>query len=334
MQIGLEQIQNTSFETLKRPENGILVSDRERYTPEYLRAQFPDASRIFVLDFPVLFEGNCEPLIGPNGEMLGLRNKTAEPEIINIDHHSQHTDFNRTISTTHQALIANQSFELRPDPEDVVIVNHTDTDSVLSLLALTNPEISWKVKMIFAHAAVAADHTGEFSPLISLIDAMYHDRDLDKSINTLLQFLTEGDINLLNLDVIENYYVEIVKRKKALEIVKERKFREIGNGVILIELDGPKSMQSIPFPALFDEFGIYATVIIISNPLNGKYKLNVRAGRNFPENSSLQDIDTVKGLSRFGYGGRARAGGNDRFLETADFITPEAFALLVSSYFD
>src|SRR3712207_2255748 len=67
--------------------------------------------------------------------------------------------------------------------DTMVVINHTDCDSVLSsavVLGLLPPEPAW------ADAAIAADHTGAAHPVADLLQSLEHERDFAMSLRNLL----------------------------------------------------------------------------------------------------------------------------------------------------
>ncbi len=338
MAVTLDYISNNlAVEQIKVPQQVSVVDQTVRYTPEVLRELYKRENKIFVLDFHVLFSkqdissGNVKHLLGPDGEILGLVDDSSFPAIINIDHHSQHPSFASNISTTHQALIFSKCMPHLLDQFSPILVNHVDTDSVLSVLALTNPELPPLLQIAFAHAAIAADHTGEFNEIVVLMDSLYKMRDIHLSMNTLIKFLKSG---FMPDWITEKYEIEIQRLKLSDEIVRQRQFVDLGEGVILINRSDGDRLQTAPFPELFKKYGIPCSMVIIANPMYGKFAFNVRSCRDFPIGHTLQEASSTLNLQRFGYGGRANAGGNDRMLGDAEFILPNDFGSLFVEYFE
>jgi hypothetical protein len=321
-------------EKLSIPRNAFLIDNALAPTAENLRALFPQAARIFALDFEVRFPQAYpgEYLLGPNGEVLGLVNHDLG--IINIDHHSYHTSFDTAnISTTHQALIAMQFPELIPTENDAVAVNHLDIDSTLSLLVLMFPHLAPLLKIMFAHTAIDADHTGAggLVELIVLVDALYEKRDLNLTLSCVRQLLLDGTVDNLPHEILAEYEAELRRRELVRQIVEKREFVEIGAGVILICPKDAEHIQTLTFPGILEEHGVNCSVVIIASQTGATCKLNVRQGRNFPEGTTLQKLSQQLNLSRFGYGGRAKAGGNSRSLGPNEPITGLEFAELLAA---
>jgi len=341
-------------ELVEIPNNALLISDKVRWTPQALREEYPNAKRIFVLDFPVLFDPaklvelqqaeessdenslkELQYIRGPNHEILGLIDSSTDQTIINIDHHSEHSDFIANISTTHQALIfANVFKDQLPTNEDVILINHPDTDGSLAIFTLTNPDMAELLKIALSHAAIAADHSGEDNELVTLIDSTYKNRNLPYTLFTIYKYLVDKGIQNLPTQVRTKFYEEKMKRELAEEIVKNKQYKVIGDGVIVIERNDGEMLLTITMKALLAEYGVLCNVIIIASPKDAKFKLNVRAGLQFPSGLTLQAIAKALDLRRYGYAGRALAGGNERLLDEAEPIEPTAFAELIANFLE
>ena len=72
-----------------------------------------------------------------------------------------------------------------------VIINHTDTDSILSSLIMSG---KLKPHDEFDMAAIAADHTGKENIISDLLQALEDDRCLNKSVDAL-QKIVKKKIN-------------------------------------------------------------------------------------------------------------------------------------------
>ena len=115
---------------------------------------------VVVCDFSVSYATE------PANPMLGA---LTNGNIINIDHHGNDPRLeSRIITSTTQAIEYVNRFGILPDDQHCVI-NHTDTDSILSSLIVRGiipPE------SIFAEASIAADHTGAENPIADLLQAI------------------------------------------------------------------------------------------------------------------------------------------------------------------
>jgi hypothetical protein len=316
-------LENLSINSIEKIN---LITERKYYSTKDIRAMFPDASKIYVLDFSVV-DTELPRFLGPNGEILGYID--SENNVTIIDHHSDHPQFEESISATHQALIA-VSNGLRLSDKDIIILNHTDTDSILSTIILTNPDLSDLLKARFALATVNADHSGGEDDIVDLIDTVYRKRDPELSINTLEKYLKYGTLEVLSQEIRDAYHERVEYRMRAKEVVKSGQLQHAGNGVYFIKTT--EDLQSLHFPAYCRKYEIPLSVIIIAKPKNGKWAMSIRTSDCFPKNTNLLKLFSDLNLGKYGFGGRNKAGGNSRIIDNVETIEVEDLAQMIAEY--
>jgi hypothetical protein len=235
--------------------------------------------------------------------------------LLNIDHHAPVPRMQRRISTAHLAI----GHVERAGPADggsVVVINHTDCDSVLSsaiLLGLLPPDPA------YAAAAVAADHTGEAHPIADLLQALEHRRDFTASLRNLL--LAEGGAPV-EAETSALVGQRLRRRESAARLVAGGAFRRVGR-VDLAVLD--EETEGELFPGLLPHACVLMLAIPCAEPA-GAWKVKLRLGRGAPDGLTLAAL----GITEFDprYGGRWNAGSNRRGGGTT--MEPEHYAALVS----
>ncbi|MCD4684804.1 MAG: hypothetical protein K8S97_02570, partial [Anaerolineae bacterium] len=158
----------------ERWRNIALIEKRPHNTADALKRLFSNR-RVCVCDFYVQ---GCE--------QVRLEEATGAlhyDDLLIIDHHAPLPYMMRRISS---AVIANAYVRTHgPLGDDfVVVVNHTDADSVLAAVIMTGalpPEDE------YAEAAVAADHTGAENVIADVLQALEYDRSLGGSIDVLFK---------------------------------------------------------------------------------------------------------------------------------------------------
>jgi hypothetical protein len=235
--------------------------------------------------------------------------------LLNIDHHAPVPRMQRRISTVHLAI----GHVERAGPADggsVVVINHTDCDSVLSsaiLLGLLPPDPA------YAAAAVAADHTGEANPIADLLQALEHRRDFTASLRNLL--LAEGGAPV-EAETSALVGQRLRRRESAARLVAGGAFRRVGR-VDLAVLD--EETEGELFPGLLPHACVLMLAIPCAEPA-GAWKVKLRLGRGAPDGLTLAAL----GITEFDprYGGRWNAGSNRR--GGGSTMEPERYAALVS----
>jgi hypothetical protein len=185
---------------------------------------------------------------------------------------------------------------------DIVLINHTDCDSILSSRIIAG---DLEPLEIYNTAAIAADHTGEENEIADLLQALDDFKDHDFSFECL-QMLLNGNTQKLIPTAQKALNARHIKRRIAYELVADRRFMDIGclsYAVLTEKIDGE----------LFQPLLKSSFVNMIASPRAGEtdiWDIKLRLGEAAPESLSLQDVD----LSEFdsGYSGRWNAGSNKR----------------------
>ncbi len=168
-------------------------------TPKELRDMYPD-KKLCVCDFYV-----------KGSEKGNIREYGIEHEgILIIDHHSRIEEMKKDVSS---AVLAKNYAEAKEEPpkDHTILINHTDCDSMLSMLIMAGllpPE------QRYAQAAIAADHTGQENTIADLLQAIQKKRDVLFSTENL-EALLEGK----NLTPEAEHMLE--ERREERKIVKE-----------------------------------------------------------------------------------------------------------------
>lgn len=239
----------------------------------------------------------------PGGYRLG--------RLTNIDHHAPGARMAKRVSSATLARLQVLALGV-PPAGDVVVVNHTDCDSVLSSGIMSG---RLEPLMEFSDAAIAADHTGAANPIADLLQALDSRKDLDLSFAALERLLA-GEAQ--PAEVVKALGKRLAKREKAREMVAAGTLQRIGGlywGVLDDAVDGEL------FPALLPD----ATAIMLASPFPGKpgwWEVKVRLGLAAPEGLWLNRLQ-IDGFDP-SYGGRWNAGSNKRRDGTE--LAPEAYA--------
>jgi hypothetical protein len=233
--------------------------------------------------------------------------------LVCVDHHAATDRMRKKISSTTLAIEHVRAFGPVRSP-DVVLINHTDCDSILSSRIMAG---DLEPLDIYNAAAIAADHTGEENEIADLLQALDDFKDHDFSFRCLQMFL---DGERLNFDKAAKNALDIrlMKRSIARDIVSGNKFIEIGclsYAVLKERIDGE----------LFQPLLKQSYVNMAASPRVGEFDvwdIKIRLGESAPEELTLKDID----LSDFDpkYSGRWNAGSNKRGGGTK--LTPDVYA--------
>ncbi len=244
--------------------------------------------RIYACDFAIVGAENF--LEKPWGYEAG--------RLINIDHHTPTPRMRERISSTNLAILHIEGRGIAK-PDEMVVINHTDCDSILSS-AITRGDL--EPLEIFGDAAIAADHIGEENSIADLLQALDKKRDYDYSLRNLCLLLDGKELDAQAQTALKK---RLAKREKAAELVCGGAFT-IQHGVAWAELG--EAIDGEFFPALLPE----ATLIVMFNPReseSGKWDAKFRLGNAAPAKLSLMDV--IRPIDQ-GYGGRWNAGSNKR----------------------
>lgn len=270
-----------------------------RVSPEEVLAVHPRAP-LFACDFYVEGAEGGEEV--PGGYRLG--------RVTNVDHHAPVPRMARRTTSTELAL---RQTAAEPVPADaVVVIHHTDCDSVLSSAVVAGhlpPDPA------LAAAALAADHTGEENAVADLLQALEDARDWRFSLRALAA-LQDGAV----LPEPARALLERRRRRRAaaermVEAGAVRRDGPLAWAVFAEETDGAF------FPALLPD----AAAVLLASPLPADpacWLVKVRLGLAAPEGTTLHGIGITEIDPAFG--GRWNAGSNRRAGGTA--LAPEAYA--------
>ena len=268
-------------------ENIFLYEEKFKVTVQELLDLFP-GKKIYICDF--YLEDSEKGRRIPGGfEYKG---------ITCIDHHFPIPAMEKIISST--ILAAEYIKEFGTAPKDsVVIIHHTDTDSILSSAILTG---LLKPEKIFFDAAIAADHTGEPNKIADLLQYCQRLHDIKFSFKNLLFLLAGKKIEEKAFNLMEE---RIFDRQEAKRMMEAGQVKMVGE-VALVEVN--KKVDSVLFPALLPKAKVIVVARQHENSTN-KWIIKVRLGTNVPQGFTLRKI--MKGLDP-NYGGRWNAGNNKR----------------------
>lgn len=232
--------------------------------------------------------------------------------VLNVDHHAPTLRMERHISSTHLAIAHVQTYgPVTPDWR--VVINHTDTDSVLSSLILRGiipPDET------FAQAALAADHTGEENPIADFLQGSQHLRDLPLLARNLAYHLEGQGLDAAVQVGLEHRHAD---RQRANKLVASGAFKTMG-ALALATLD--TKLDTGLLPSLLPK----AAVILTFSPMRdqpSQMEAKVRLGLAAPLGTSLQRLD-IRCFDP-AFGGRWNAGSNKRGGGTT--LSPEQYAL-------
>jgi hypothetical protein len=276
-----------------------LIPGSNSPTVEELEQRFPEASRIFAVDFYLKGAEKGEPLSCGSGYQIGQK-------VFNIDHHAPAPQWERHVSS---GVLSCQWVRARgavgADGGDVVVINHTDCDSVLASMILTGVVPPHER---FEEAVLDADHRGTPNELADVLQACSTTRDLSLLVEGLSAFLKEEPLSARVRSHIDQLYGN---RLAVKEIVQQRQHEE-RNGVVFISCDRYFDSE------LFLPHYPHARIIVIGCPCEDSPEVpltRVRLGAGVEKGLSLHRL----GLKDFDpyFGGRFNAGSNKRGIEAA-----------------
>lgn len=269
-------------------KNIVLLEERHHYTENDLTVLFPGKT-VVACDFAINDIEKHESVPG------GYRSSS----VMNIDHHAPTERMANRISSTNLAIAHVKVCGVVPADWPVVI-NHTDTDSILSasiVSGILQPD------KVFGDAAIAADHTGEINPVADLLEQLMVFRDIDLSVRNLRLLLAEKPLEEIAQKRLEK---RVADRLKAKQLVQAGSFKHTGQ-VTYVVLEN--KMDASLFPSLLPD----ATVILLfyrHKDNKNKWEVKFRIGNNVEKGFSLHKlgINAVDSV----YGGRWNAGSNKR----------------------
>jgi hypothetical protein len=263
-------------------ENIYLIEKKSSNMPSELKETFPD-KKVCICDFYIEDSENGD--IDENGV-------TKYCDLFIVDHHAPVSYMRKHISS---AVIASKYVSANSPLGDdyVIVVNHTDTDSLLSALLMSG---KIKPNIDYEKAAIAADHTGAENIISDLLQSLEVDRKLKNSIEVLLKILKE----------------RLWIRSELKELFND--FTE-NNGIASITMD--KKIDAGLLPGLFPD----VKAIMVASPMpdgsKGKWRIRVRLG-NSSENIELNKLNLPDTGGRWNAISTSRNGGTNT--EPEDYL--------------
>jgi len=260
----------------------------DNVSPQELEQAYLGGPIVMACDFYV---GGAEKgATVPGGYRIG--------RIINVDHHAPTPRMSCFISSANLAIERVKELGL-PQQDSILVINHTDCDSVLSC-AILSGELSPTEDL--GDAAVAADHTGIENPIADLLQGMQHRRNYEFSLRNIKLLLAGKQ---LESDAANDLNVRQKKREYALNNVAKFKFTD---AVAFAEIEdaGDSEFYTSLLPKK-------VVVILLAIPIKSdpsKRIIKLRLSANAPKGLSLNALN-VKEFDP-NYGGRWNAGANKR----------------------
>jgi hypothetical protein len=234
--------------------------------------------------------------------------------IVSIDHHADDPRMARSVSSANLAIEWIEAGNMATGA-DIVVITHTDCDSILSSGIVSGVLAP---RQEYGEAAIAADHTGAENAIADLLQGLDHHRDLGASFGNLRR-LEDG----APLEGIAQRAVDSRRRKRELAA------RAVADGTLRV--DGPlafgileESVDGEFFPALLPD--VTAILTAVRHPLDRtRWVMKLRLGLAAPAGLTLPRL----GIEEFdvAFGGRWNAGSNRRGGGTA--VLPEVYAGLL-----
>lgn len=297
-----------------------VVEHQDPFTSEWIEKQASGAERVLACDFYISGAEHAEPVTG--GYSFG--------HVVNIDHHAPTPEMRHRISSTNLALERLARHGEEPN-ESLVIISHTDCDSVLSS-GLVSGELPADPRL--GLAAIAADHTGETNVIADMLQELDNIRSVNLRDNPEFALKESGSSYLRYCHDLVRRYLErgedalderaqsaIAQRQRNRDAARKAVARgdfETSNGLASATLT--EKLDGELFPALLPD----ALVILLTTSRDGvsRWESKIWLGLAAPEGSSLHDLD-IRSFDP-AFGGRWNAGSNRRNGGTA--IAPEEYA--------
>ena len=227
--------------------------------------------------------------------------------ILNIDHHAHTPRMEKFISSTNLAIEYVNLNGTEASKDDIVLINHCDTDSVLSssiIRGLLQPEER------FGRSAIAADHTGEADPIADLLQSIQEEKDLEFSFRNLSLLLLDRELEPRAQELLSS---RLAEREACREIVESGKIRLLNDGKLAYAVLDHELSESAFLPALLPSSMLIVMFMPYDKDESGKdiWRVRMRAGSNIPPGFSIKKL----GLNEVdpNFGGRWNSGANTRF---------------------
>jgi hypothetical protein len=286
-------------------------------TVEELQRQFPDARRIFAADFYLRGIEKAGKLLpcGAGYELSG--------GVFNIDHHAPGELWERHVST---GVLACQWVRkegvIAAKNGDIVVINHTDCDSVLSALILTGV---LPVHERFEQAVLDADHRGTPNEIADMLQACKSLRNLPLMAEALSCYLQGEALP----EVVRNQVEQLHESRLVVKQLVDRGKYQERNGVVLIKCD--RYFESDLFLNHFPD----ARVLVVECPSEKSPSVMItrlRLGACIESGLSLHRLGLTDIDPHFG--GRFNAGSNKRGLEAAIVMGQAPRVVSSQQYFE
>jgi hypothetical protein len=233
----------------------------------------------------------------------------ARGRFVNVDHHAPAPEMARRISSANLAI--ERVTDLGPST-GVVVINHTDCDSILSAGIMSG---RLAPRPAYGEAALAADHTGEANAIADLLQSLDDERDVALSFESLAHLEQGRPLPRRTQELCDQ---RRRARDAAALAVREQRV-EVDEGLATAVFD--TALNGEFFPALLPE----ALVIVLCSPWPGdpeRWEVKVRLGRAAPAGVTLDalpwhEFDPVQ-LGRWNARSNERGGGTR--LRPADYI--------------
>jgi hypothetical protein len=280
-----DKLQNISNSKIENVFGNIhLIEKKSDNVPRDLKSRFSD-KKICVCDFYV--SGSEEGDIDEDGI-------NHFDDLLIIDHHANKPLYQSDMTSTKIACRYVEKYGCLGS-DYIILINHTDTDSILSAFIMNG-----KLEPLdeYVEAAEAADHTGIENLISDLLQSLEDDRSIEKSISLLRKVLLKR-----------------IKTRKILRQLAESdappKFNWL-DGIAYVEIDETIDAGLAP------PFLPNAKVILISSPMpegsKGKWRIRARLGEQ-AENIDMNKLDLPDFGGRWNAGSTSRHGGTNYDLE-------------------
>jgi hypothetical protein len=247
--------------------------------------------------------------------------------LLNVDHHAPGRRMARRVSSTNLAIRHKRRNSQHPD-NGIVIISHTDCDSVLSSGIMSG---HLEPDDLFRTAAIAADHTGaknDIADLLQGIDDLPKDRkprDPLYFIHTLKKFM-QGGVDSLD-DLAREGWNRRQEMREAARRAVELGDVKIENG-LAVHHSNSRIDGELFIPLLPD-----ACLIVLIRPHKNdapRRDVKIRLGSAAPKGVTLHQLGIREFDSNFG--GRWNAGSNSRNKGTQ--IHPDTYVANVRQRLD
>jgi len=265
------------MERLKK--GGVAMFGRKKVVPLQRLVEMLEASgkrRIVLCD---AYVADIESTDGAIVTDYGFALRVPAGEIVIVDHHAPQKRFKRIVTATELAVRYFKKYG-PADDNTLVVVNHSDTDSVLAvaivcgILDYTDNPRRWE--KMFVEAANAADFNGTMNDIADLLQACEQMEDLGYSVANLRRIMNGAKIGLSAEKIMNDRRAD---REKVRVAVGHGIFRTYGR-VCYAFLDRDFNVD----PVLWFSFlpGAAAIVFFVPHPRicadGGRVRLIARMG--------------------------------------------------------